>query len=402
MRNGATNTIESARRSLATRLAWSRVASCPSEDGDLNVLLATPPFTVFRSTDKNYVYGSFSALGRDFRLRFSPPDIFPFVIATNAEYLRTRLRLRLGSPATHDPFAPPLTVRPSVNAVFAYGEFPRLKGSAPVLWEQTFAPQLGVDETEWIRLWRKSASFAAGKAQAVVTATAVSAQWFSRIFPNEANKIRTVPYYLPAVRAISDADLYAKRPQSGPVRFLFVGKEGRRKGLETITAAWALLPRHIREQMQVHIVSQMIDGTIPLPPEWKHSLQVPDVNEAMRDAHVLLFPTKREAFGLVLVEALAAGAAPLTTHAPIQTSIVGNDAALLVDPHDPGALMHAIRTYVEDRELLWEKMKSAVRRFSSEFAPTNVGRRYASLLFEVAGRGGETPQRFWKPGVAGG
>lgn len=378
---------------LASRLRWSKLHEAIADPSDLTVLLATPPWTIFRSTDRSYVYNSFSALACAFHLRFLPADSIGYVGASTFDYLWRRARQSLGIPAEDQLLTPLLPVPAEAGVTFSYGSYPRLQRQVPVLWEQTFAPQLGMDHASWRTRWRTAASSAASAAERVVTATSISAEWFCDLFPKDAHKIRVVPYFLPTVQSITNEDLEKKDPSGGPVRFLFVGKEGRRKGLDTLIAAWRLLPKATRDQSEFRVVSQMIDGQIRLPEEWEHLQWAPDINAMMKDAHVLLFPTKQEAFGLVLVEAMAAGCAPLTTMAPIQQAIVGQEAGTFVDPQDPQAVADAITTLVNDRSRLRHRMNASVQRFTSEFDPKSVGQRYANLLFEVSGRGHQAAAR---------
>jgi glycosyltransferase involved in cell wall biosynthesis len=165
-----------------------------------------------------------------------------------------------------------------------------------------------------------------------------------------------------------------------------VGKQARRKGLDTLVQAWALLPAHVRRQLAVQVVSAMVDGEVSLPPEWARARYVPDVCAVMENAHVLVFPTKQEAFGLVLVEAMAAGCMIVTTKAQLQRSIVGDEAGCFIDPHSSEELATALESVVADRSRLAVGMKAARRRFLSEYHHGEVGRRYAMVLAMAAGR----------------
>jgi glycosyltransferase involved in cell wall biosynthesis len=113
---------------------------------------------------------------------------------------------------------------------------------------------------------------------------------------------------------------------------------------------------------------------------------VPDVTELLRAAHVLAFPTKHEAYGLVLVEGMAAGCAIVTTSAPVQRSIVGDAAGSFIDPHAPAEVAQALSELVHDRTLLQTKMLAARACFAQHYEPGRVGQRYAELLWATSGQ----------------
>lgn len=385
------------RKDLRARLRWSPRPERSDALGDLTVLLSMPRWTAHHSTDRNYIYDSFVSLSQRFGLSFVSPDSLHYVAAWCGEYLMQRALETAGAQADSSLFTPALAPDPCADAVFSYGKYPRLLRDKPVLWEHTFAPQLGVDEQEWRRHWRRTAVLAAAAATQVVTATELSAQWFADMFPEHAAKVHVIPYYLHETRAIDPARLRAKAEHAGPVRLLFVGKQGRRKGLDTLVRAWELLSTSDRARVSVRVISAMLDGPVELPPTWEHSHHVPDVVTAMEDAHVLVFPTKVEAFGLVLVEALAAGCIALTTSAPIQQSIVGSDAGVFIDPRDASALASAIASLASDPERLRAGMTAARERFLARYDPEVVGQQYADLMYRVAGRAAPAPKRAAQP-----
>lgn len=352
-----------------------------------------PRWTPQRSTDRSYLYGSLVSLAEPFALCFEAPDDWRYLAACTSEYLFERALGAAGAQVESSMLTPTLDPGARIEAVFSYGKYPRLRRDTPVLWEQTFAPQLGADLDDWRRHWRRVAAYPAAAATGVVTATQVSAEWFAQLFPSHAAKIHVVPYYFPRTRPISPANLAAKADGERPLQLLFVGKEARRKGLETFVRAWTLLSARTRSRVSVRVISAMLDGPVKLPAAWEHSNQVPDIASVMEAAHALVFPTKREAFGLVLVEALAAGCMALTTSAPIQRSIVGPDAGLFVEPTDASALAAAIESLSEDAARLRAGMSAARARFITVYEPSIVGRQYADLLYRVAGRDGPAPLR---------
>ncbi|GJQ29075.1 MAG: hypothetical protein HBSAPP03_09590 [Phycisphaerae bacterium] len=91
------------------------------------------------------------------------------------------------------------------------------------------------------------------------------------------------------------------------------------------------------------------------------------VNAWYSQSHVLLHPATWEPWGVVLLEAAAAGLAIITTHVVGAVPEVAHDGvnAVLVRPNDRRALMHAIMTVTEPGRL--EAMRAASVQVSQHF-----------------------------------
>jgi glycosyltransferase involved in cell wall biosynthesis len=81
----------------------------------------------------------------------------------------------------------------------------------------------------------------------------------------------------------------------------------------------------------------------------------------LQAARCFVFPSLYEGFGLPPMEALACGVPVVATRAGSLPEVLG-DAALLVDPHDPVELAHAIRRVLGERELAADLAARGPRR----------------------------------------
>ena len=109
------------------------------------------------------------------------------------------------------------------------------------------------------------------------------------------------------------------------------------------------------------------------------------VDAWMRDAHVVVMPSRREAFGIVALEAWRAGT-PLvaTSHGGPSTFVEPGVNGLVVDPRDTGALAATLRRVLDDHALsasLGAAGQAAVRAYTW----TRVARDYAAIYSSVAG-----------------
>ena len=166
-----------------------------------------------------------------------------------------------------------------------------------------------------------------------------------------------------------DLQRFSPRPlPGGPPRALVLGAlvEWKRPGLALeiaahmpelrITIAGATLPGddgHLEATLRAQTRVQVVG---PLD----------DVPQALTDAHLLLHCADKEPYGMVLVEALAAGRPVVAPSAGGPLEIVGDGAGRLYPPGDAAAAAQAIREVLKDPE-----------------APANARRR-AEAHFDVA------------------
>jgi glycosyltransferase involved in cell wall biosynthesis len=103
-----------------------------------------------------------------------------------------------------------------------------------------------------------------------------------------------------------------------------------------------------------------------------------ELPELYQSARVFVFPSLRENFPMVLLEAMAAGCAVLTTSAPGCAEVVG-DAAVLVDPGNSIALGDALGRLLADDAAI-EGMRAASRQRVRQFASASVADQFNALF----------------------
>jgi len=111
---------------------------------------------------------------------------------------------------------------------------------------------------------------------------------------------------------------------------------------------------------------------------------VPDQTLAAlyRLAAVFVFPSLYEGFGLPPLEAMASGTPVITSNVSSLPEVVG-DAALMIDPYDPGAIAAAMRRVLEDSSLradLRMRGLARAREFSWERSIRRVREIYAEVM----------------------
>jgi glycosyltransferase involved in cell wall biosynthesis len=145
--------------------------------------------------------------------------------------------------------------------------------------------------------------------------------------------------------------------QRGPFVFLFVGNEFDRKGLQTVIEALPSLSRH---SLEVRVAGN--DDPSPYKRKafelgvidhlrFLGSVSAPE--SLFMEADALVFPTHYEPFGMVIIEAMAAGIPVITTRSAgaVEDMTDGVHGVFLEDPCSAEELSKRMSLLLEDRDL---------------------------------------------------
>lgn len=140
-----------------------------------------------------------------------------------------------------------------------------------------------------------------------------------------------------------NASLSAARARDRCRRLLFVGVEWERKGGRTLLDAFRGL-RTTHPDLELVVVGS---NRVPREPGLRILGRVPHsgMDRVFDACDLLVHPTRMEAFGIVLVEALRSGLPCVHSSVGNQSWIVG-DAGLSVPPDDPSTLRRALETMI--------------------------------------------------------
>jgi glycosyltransferase involved in cell wall biosynthesis len=109
------------------------------------------------------------------------------------------------------------------------------------------------------------------------------------------------------------------------------------------------------------------------------------LRELYESSRIFVFTSEMENFPVVLLEAMTAGLAIITTRGTGCAEVVG-DAALLVPPRDPDAIRAALKDLIHDRAYCSELGGRARARIEHEFGWAEVARRHLALYARHARR----------------
>lgn len=175
------------------------------------------------------------------------------------------------------------------------------------------------------------------------------------------------------------------RLASFPIEFLAAGRWSSRKGFDVLLAAWA----------QAGLGKLTIVGG---PPPSGESVDVPELVKALPDpasvslvdevdsisaliseSHVVLMPSKLpESFGLVALEAMAAGRPVIATNVGGLEELVDDEVGWVVPPSDASALADALRAVNSDE--ISRRGQRARHRYVTRYSPDRFAESWRSAV----------------------
>lgn len=175
-------------------------------------------------------------------------------------------------------------------------------------------------------------------------------------------------------------------PTEGPT-ILFVGRHEPRKGLEVLLDAFAELPPEVRlwigsDGPETERLRAKAAGDPRI--EWLGRISDDEKASRLRGADVFCAPSLRgESFGVVLLEAMAAGCAIVASELPGYANVAraGQDA-LLVPPGDAGALAAALLRALEEPDTAAALVASGAGR-AAGFSMDHLAERYVDIYRSV-------------------
>ncbi len=177
-------------------------------------------------------------------------------------------------------------------------------------------------------------------------------------------------------------------PTEGPT-ILFLGRHEKRKGLGALVEAFEHLAEGTRlwiagDGPQNRELREVARGRGDI--EWLGRITDDEVASRLRAADVLCAPSLGgESFGVVLLEAMAAGTAVVASDLPGYRTVARHGReALLVPPGDHAALAEALASVLGDRALREQLVTEGARR-AREYSMARLASRYLALYEDLPG-----------------
>jgi phosphatidylinositol alpha-mannosyltransferase len=180
-------------------------------------------------------------------------------------------------------------------------------------------------------------------------------------------------------------DVAAYRPEGPPIagRVLFLGRDEPRKGLGVLLDAWPRV-RDAHPEAELRVIGARRPEPLPGVVYLGRVDEAAKRAELQRSAVVCAPNLGGESFGLVVAEAMAAGAAVVASDIPAFRAVLG-EAGVLVTPGAPGPLADAVVRLLDDPDLA-VRLGGAARRDAPRFDGAAVAHAYLELYREVLSR----------------
>lgn len=173
----------------------------------------------------------------------------------------------------------------------------------------------------------------------------------------ESLRVRNVPAHHHAYYGVElPATVPERRRDGRPLVVGTLGVVSRRKGSDIFLAAAEQVQRRLPD-VEFRMIGPEPGG---LEQPWAEEMmrraraagirygRVPDQFEELAEWDLFVLPTRREAFGLVIIEAMATGLPVVSTRIDGPIEIVTPETGLLVPPEDPDSLAAAIVELASD------------------------------------------------------
>ncbi len=217
-----------------------------------------------------------------------------------------------------------------------------------------------------------SAILRAARAQFVFISHAVR-----EAFPNLPERRGTVVWNGTATR-----DAIANNRRGGTLNVLLIGRFNRWKGHGLLLEALSQLPIDVRMRLRVRFVGSAFRGQEAIAHDIAQMIEEKGLKDIVEMCHfdpdpsphyawsnVVVVPsTKPEPFGLVAIEAMAAGRAVIAAgHGGLTEIVEDGRTGMVFAPNDPAALAEAIRRYAMDERDAVQEGAAAHGRFLAFF-----------------------------------
>ena len=216
-------------------------------------------------------------------------------------------------------------------------------------------PAGGLSSSRWVRPEQKIAEMKL--ADCVLIACDFVRQTMA---PYVSKKTVLAPYGV-------DSDFWcpgAERPRSGPLRFIYAGQIGLRKGIPLLLQAWqaAALPDAELELAGTWQLAERKRAELPASVTCRPPCSREELRERYRAADVFVFPSFFEGFGLVLLEAMACGLPAIASTATAGPDVLDEHSGRVIKAGDLDQLVESLRWFAAHRDQLPAMSRAARTR----------------------------------------
>lgn len=163
------------------------------------------------------------------------------------------------------------------------------------------------------------------------------------------------------------------------------------KGCDVALAAYAAAAQRVPDLRLVVFGSEPVDGRLPLPPGAEFVLR-PDqarIAELYASCDAWLWPSRREGFGLPILEAMACRTPVIAAPAGAAAELLEGGGGILLPGPDPGAMANAIEQVSALPDPAWRALSERARTTAEAHGWEESVRLFEAALEQAVARAAE-------------
>ena len=255
-----------------------------------------------------------------------------------------------------------------VDVVHVHEPFIPWVGWAGISVSKPIVATFHADPADWTRRLYRVVATPLSRMMRRATLTSVSPVAASAI-PSNWGNVHIVP------NAINVADYRPQVPRK-PAQVAFLGRDEPRKGLDVLLEAWPEI-RSKRPEAELVVLGTR-RGDAPAGVTYLGSVDDAIKREVLAQSGIFVAPNLGgESFGIVLLEAMAAGCSVVASRLPAFAAVI-EQAGTMVSPRDSGAIAEAVKHLLEHPDEAAEMGRRGAER-ASRFDWSVVARQYRQL-----------------------
>jgi starch synthase len=166
------------------------------------------------------------------------------------------------------------------------------------------------------------------------------------------------------------------------LKFVFVGLVDARKGIPLLLKVWKQLTV---SNAELYLIGPISKETIAISQKEvpnvyiKGKIPFSELKKTLNEYDVMVFPSFFEGFGLVILEAMAAGLPVITTDATAGPDIIDNTEGWVIESGNEKQLSDAIKFCCENPDIVKEKSQTS-RNKALQFTWDAYGERWKNII----------------------
>lgn len=170
------------------------------------------------------------------------------------------------------------------------------------------------------------------------------------------------------------------------IRFLFIGRNERRKGIEEIFSSIEKI-KEIDSPLEFHFIGPINEKRISTPSNiqlFYHGL-IKDENQKKQlidKCDVLLCPSYSEGMPNVILEAMARGLAIIASDVGAVSLLVGSKNGILIEKLNSNSLIDSINSIIIEKDKLIFFKKESISRIKNDYLWGEISNEFISLIEE--------------------